>query len=74
MKYYRTTTHHNSRSSQRQSPLSRDTKQVVRDDENGDELPRHYLPSTYRAFRSKYERHVGAKQLAKLSPQQTTTP
>lgn len=44
------------------------SKQVIRDDAAGGELPRMHMPSTYRAFRSKYERHVGAKQLAKLSP------
>ena len=56
MKYYRTITHQNG------------NKQVVRDQDQGDERPHHYPPAIYRSFRSKYQRHVGAKQQAKLSP------
>lgn len=40
--------------------------QVFRDD-NGSPLPKHHPASLYRAWRSKYKRHVGKKQLAKIA-------
>jgi len=41
--------------------------QVVRDRTDGIELPRQHSPQLLRAYRSKYEPHTGAKQIAKLS-------
>lgn len=38
--------------------------QVFRDDDGGP-LPRHFTANLYRAWRSKYRRHVGKKELAK---------
>ncbi len=40
--------------------------QVFRDDDGGP-LPRCITSQLYRAWRSKYKRHVGRKQLAKIA-------
>lgn len=39
--------------------------QLWRDESEGIELPRRHSPQLLRAYRSKYEPHTGAKQLAK---------
>lgn len=43
-----------------------DSAQVFRDPD-GHQLERHITPALLRCYRSRYIRHVGAKQLAKLS-------
>ena len=69
--------HKNSRRAQRKGlttaydkdgkPYPKDhfSKQVIRA-HDGDPLPHDYLPCVVRGFRSKYERHIGEKQKARL--------
>lgn len=40
--------------------------QLIRDDANGSPLPKGYLRHVIGRWRSKYDPHVGKKQLAKL--------
>ena len=72
MTTYQTITHRNSNNSRRRGllvskdglPCVYESIQLVRAT-YGHPAPRMETPATLRSFRSKYERHVGKKQLAK---------